>query len=439
MPSWIRSGGNGSEPDQVLSRVEALEAQLRDLEQRRAGLDARERDLGARERLLEEIRGRRLRELERVASLSEAQAREALVKEVEEEARRQAGLTLRRIEEEASLDAERRARGILAASMQRLAREETQQTLTHAVHLPNDEMKGRIIGREGRNIRALEALTGVDFVIDETPSTVVLSCFDGVRREIARLTLERLVADGRITPAKCEEIHLQAKAEIEGLLVEEAERAMLEVKVNGLHPELVGLLGRLRYRASYGQNVLEHLVESSHLAGMIAAELGASVEVARRAALLHDVGKAVSHEVDGPHALVGARLARRCGEPEAVAHAIEAHHDDVAPRTVEAVIVQVADAISGARPGARGVAVEQYVSHLRDLEELACRQVGVEKAYAMRAGREIRVMVDPGRVDDEGAALISHEIATAVEREMEYPGRIKITVIRESRSTTFAS
>jgi ribonucrease Y len=439
LPSWIWSGGNGSEPDQVLSRVEALEAQLRDLEQRRTGLDARERDLDARERLLEEVRGRRLRELERVASLSEAQAREALVKEVEEEARRQAGLALRRIEEETSLDAERRARGILAASMQRLAREEARQTLTHAVHLPNDEMKGRVIGREGRNIRALEALTGVDFVIDETPSTVVLSCFDGVRREIARLTLERLVADGRITPAKCEETYLQAKAEIESLLVEEAERAAREVKVSGLHPELLGLLGRLRYRASYGQNVLEHLVESSHLAGMIAAELGASVEVARRGALLHDVGKAVSHEVDGPHALVGARLARRCGEPEGVVHTIEAHHDDVAPRTVEAVIVQLADAISGARPGARDIAVEQYVSHLRDLEALASRQVGVEKAYAIRAGREIRVMVDPGRVDDEGAALISHEIATAVEREMEYPGRIKITVIRESRSTSFAS
>jgi ribonucrease Y len=440
LPSWIWSGGNGSAPDGVvLGRVEALDSQLRDLERRRAALDARERDLDERGRVLEEVGRRRVRELERVASLSAAEARDALAGQIEADARRQAALSLRRIEEETGLDAERRARGILAAAMQRLARREAQQALTDAVQLPNDDMKGRVIGREGRNIRALEKLTGVDFVIDETPSTVVLSSFDGVRREIARLTLERLVADGRITPAKCEEVYLQAKTEMERLALEEAERAMLEAKVSGLHPELVGLLGRLRYRASYGQNVLEHLVESSHLAGLIAAELGASVEVSRRAALLHDVGKAVSHEVDGPHALVGARLARRCEEAEPVAHAIEAHHDDVAPRSVEAVIVQVADAISGARPGARGAAVEQYVSHLRDLEAIARGQAGVEKAYAIRAGREIRVMVDPGQVDDEGAALISHEIATAVEREMEYPGRIKITVIRESRSTSFAS
>jgi ribonuclease Y len=299
-------------------------------------------------------------------------------------------------------------------------------------------MKGRIIGRDGRNIRALENLTGVDFIIDETPSAVLLSSFDGVRREIARLTLEKLIADGRIHPARCEEAYEQSKAEIEDRVVEEAERALLEARVTGVHPELVRLLGRLKFRTSYGQNVLDHLVECSHLAALMATELGASAEVARRGALLHDLGKAVSHEVEGPHAIVGARLARRYEEPEAVAHAIESHHNEVEPRTVEAVIVQAADALSGARPGARGESLEQYVSRLRDLEEVAQRHAGVEKVYAMQAGREIRVMVDPGEVDDETAALISHEIATAVEREMEYPGRIKITVIRESRATSYA-
>jgi len=371
-----------------------------------------------------------LRELER--------PRQVLVKEVEEEARQQAGLTLQRVEEETKLEAERRARGILAVAMQRLSAAQATQATTRLVQLPSDEMKGRIIGRDGRNIRALENLTGVDFIIDETPSAVLLSSFDGVRREIARLTLEKLIADGRIHPARCEEFYEQSKAEIDDRIVEEAEKALLEARVTGVHPELVRLLGRLKFRTSYGQNVLEHLVECAHLASLMAGELGASSEIARRAALLHDLGKAVSHDVDGTHAIVGARLARRYDEPEAVAHAIEAHHNEVEPRTVEAVLVQAADALSGARPGVRGESLEQYVSRLRDLEEIAQRQSGVEKVYAMQAGREIRVMVDPGAVDDEAAALISHEIATAVEREMEYPGRIKITVIRESRATTFA-
>jgi ribonuclease Y len=299
-------------------------------------------------------------------------------------------------------------------------------------------MKGRIIGRDGRNIRTLESLTGVDFIIDETPSAVVLSSFDGVRREIARLTLEKLIADGRIHPSRCEEAYEQACSEVEDRVVAEAEHAMLEAGVTGVHPEIVRLLGRLRFRTSYGQNVLDHLVECAHLASLMAQELGASAEVARRGALMHDIGKAVSHEVDGAHAEVGARLARRYEEPEAVAHAIEAHHNEVEPRTVEAVIVQAADALSGARPGARGESLERYVTRLRDLEEIACRNDGVRKVYAMQAGREIRVMVDPGKVDDEAATLISHEIAAAVEREMEFAGRIKITVIRELRSTSFA-
>jgi ribonucrease Y len=424
--------------EQALRRLESAETQLRELERRRVLLDDREADLERSEKEMKAAKARQLQELERIGSLNAAQAQQMILREVEEEARHQAGLTLQRIEEEAKLEAERRARGILAVAMQRLAGTEAGKGTTKLVHLPNDEMKGRIIGRDGRNIRALEGLTGVDFIIDETPSAVVLSSFDGMRREIARLTLEKLIADGRIHPASCEEAYEQSKAEIAGCVGEEAERALLETKVTGLSPELVNLLGQLRFRTSYGQNALDHLIECSHLAALMATELGASVEIARRAALLHDIGKAVSHEVEGTHAAIGAQLVRRHGEPEAVAHAIEAHHGEVEPRTVEAVIVQAADALSGARPGARGASLESYVSRLRDLEKVAQRHSGVEKVYAMQAGREVRVMVDPGEIDDERAALISHEIATAIEREMEYPGQVKITVIRESRSTTYA-
>jgi ribonuclease Y len=438
LPSWTSSRGNGSGPDLVLDRLEALDAQLNELERRRALLDARERDIGRRAAELEEGESLQLAELERISSLGAAEARQALLDEVEKDARRQAGLDLRRIEEETRLEAEHRARGILATATQRLAGPHAVKTTTQLVHLPNDEMKGRIIGRDGRNINALEQLTGVDIIIDDTPSAVRISSFDGMRREVARLSLERLIADGRIHPARCEEAFEQATREIEDRIVEEGERATLDAKVNGLHPELIDLLGKLQFRTSYGQNVLTHLVESSYLAALIALELGAAGDIARRAALLHDIGKAVDQEVEGTHAQVGARLARRHGESEAVAHAIEAHHDEVAPRTVEAVVVQAADALSGARPGARGDTLESYVTRLHDLEELASRHAGVERVYAMQAGREMRVMVDPGEVDDERAALISHEIATAIEREISYPGRIKITVIRESRATNYA-
>ena len=438
LPSWTTSRGNGSEPDRVLDRLEALDAQLNELERRRVSLDARERDLDARAAVLREGESIQRAELERVASLSAAEARRALLVEVESDARRQAGLALRRIDEETRLEAEHRARGILATATQRLAGTHAARTTTQLVHLPNDEMKGRIIGRDGRNIQALEQLTGVDIIVDDAPSTVRISSFDGMRREVARLTLERLIADGRIHPARCEEAFEQAEGEIEDQIVEEGERAALDAKVNGLHPQLIDLLGRLQFRTSYGQNVLTHLVECSFLAGLIALELGGAADIARRAALLHDIGKAADQEAEGTHAQVGARLARRYGESEAVIHAIEAHHDEVEPQTVEAVIVQAADALSGARPGARGDTLEGYVARLRDLEALATRHAGVEKVYAMQAGREMRVMVDPGEVDDERAALISHEIATAIEREITYPGRIKITVIRESRATNYA-
>jgi ribonuclease Y len=342
------------------------------------------------------------------------------------------------VEEEARRDATRRSRNILSACMQRLAAGHAAETTVSLVPLPSDDMKGRIIGREGRNIRALENITGVDLIIDETPSAVVLSSFDPVRREIARLTLEKLIADGRIHPARIEEAFYQAKTEIDNHIMEQGEQALFEANVHALHPELVKLLGRLKFRTSYGQNVLAHSIEVSRLAAMIADELGASAKTARRAALLHDLGKAVTHELEGPHALVAGELARRYGESEAVAHAMEAHHNEVEMQTVEAVIVQTADALSGARPGARGESLDQYVKRLRNLEEIAARHAGVDKVYAVQAGREIRVMVSPGALDDDGATLLSHDIARQIEREVEYPGQIKVTVIRESRSVDYA-
>jgi ribonucrease Y len=329
-------------------------------------------------------------------------------------------------------------RNILSVCMQRMAAGHASETTVSVVHLSADDMKGRIIGREGRNIRALENLTGVDFIIDDTPGAVVLSGFDGVRREIARLTLEKLLQDGRIHPARIEEMYYQAKSELESHIVELGEQGVFEAGVQGVHPELVKLLGKLRFRTSYGQNVLAHSIEVSQLAAMMAAELGAGPKTARRAALLHDIGKAVTHEIEGPHALVAGELARKYGESEAVAHAMEAHHNEVEPQTIEAVIVQAADALSGARPGARGESLEQYVKRLRDLEEIATRHKGVDKVYAMQAGREIRVMVAPGDIDDDAATVLSYEIAREIEKQLEYPGQIKVTVIRESRAVEYA-
>jgi ribonuclease Y len=425
--------------ERALREAESLGVQRADVDRRLQALEDRERNIEQQSEELKRAKRVQRRELERISGLSAGQAKQILVADIEQEARHQAALRLQEIERETRHEAERRARSILSVAMQRLAAPHAGDNTTRLVELPSDEMKGRIIGRDGRNIRALEKLTGVDVIIDETPSAVVLSSFDGVRREIARITLERLLADGRIHPALIEETYEQAKAQLDERIVEEGERAMLEARVHGLDPELVKLLGKLKFRTSYGQNVLDHLIECSELAGLIAAELGASVETARRAALLHDIGKAVSHEIEGPHAQVGARIAQRHGEPEAVTHAMEAHHNEVEPRTVEAVIVQTADSLSGARPGARGDSLEDYVERLRELEEIAMRPAGVERVYAMRAGREIRVIVDPGKVDDERAALISHDIAAAIERELEYPGQVKITVIRESRATAYAS
>jgi ribonuclease Y len=412
---------------------------------REAGLARRETELARREAELEKEREAALgarqeleRSLERVSGVSAARAKQMLLKELEDQTRHDAARLIRQIEEETKRDAERRVRNILSVCMQRLAAGHAAETTVSVVQLSTDDMKGRIIGREGRNIRALENLTGVDFIIDDTPGAVVLSGFDGVRREIARVTLEKLLQDGRIHPARIEEMYYQAKSELEGHIVELGEQSVFDAGVQGLDPELIKLLGRLRFRTSYGQNVLAHSVEVARLAAMMAEELGASAKTARRAALLHDIGKSVTHEVEGPHALVGGELARKHGESEAVAHAMEAHHNEVEPQTIEAVIVQAADALSGARPGARGESLEQYVKRLRDLEQIATRHKGVDKVYAMQAGREIRVMVAPGAIDDDAATILSYEIAREIEKELEYPGQIKVTVIRESRAVEYA-
>ncbi len=408
------------------------------LARREEAVAQREAELRHERTGLAESRGEVLRELERISGIPAARAKQLLLKEVEDQARHDAARRLRQIEEETKREAERRVRNILSVCMQRLAAGHAAETTVSVVQLSTDDMKGRIIGREGRNIRALENLTGVDFIIDDTPGAVVLSGFDGVRREIARMTLEKLLQDGRIHPARIEEMYYQAKSELETHIIELGEEGVFEAGVQSLHPELVKLLGRLRFRTSYGQNVLAHSIEVSRLATMMAQELGAGATTARRAALLHDIGKAVTHEIEGPHALVGGELARKYGESESVAHAMEAHHNEVEPQTIEAVVVQAADALSGARPGARGESLEQYVKRLRDLEQIATRHRGVDKVYAMQAGREIRVMVAPGDVDDDEATLLSHEIAREIEKELEYPGQIKVTVIRESRAVEYA-
>ena len=424
--------------ERLRAKEASLELQTHELDERDRSLEDRRRNLDHTREELKTEKSRQLRELERVSGLSAGQAKQIMMHELEDDLRHESARIIRQVEEETRQDADRRARSILAAVMQRVASSHAVETTVSVVELKSDELKGRIIGREGRNIRSLETLTGIDFIIDDTPGAVLLSGFDGVRREIARLTLERLLTDGRIHPARIEEAFHQAKSEIDQHVVEVGEQAVFEANVGSLHPELVKLLGRLKFRTSYGQNVLHHSIECARLAGMLAAELGADPRVAARAALLHDIGKAVSHETDGPHALVGGELARRYKESEGVAHAMEAHHNEVELQTVEAVIVQIVDALSGARPGARGESLEQYVKRLHELEAIACRHTGVDKVYAMQAGREIRVIVHPEEIDDDAATLLSHQIARDVEKELEYPGQIKVTVIRESRSTDYA-
>jgi len=347
-------------------------------------------------------------------------------------------LIVRDLESQAREEADRRARKIVSIAMQRVASELTTESTVTTVTLPSEDMKGRIIGREGRNIRAFESATGTNLIIDDAPEAVVLSCFDPIRRESARLTLEKLVSDGRIQPARIEDLHEKSKAEVERAIQEGGEWAVLETGITDMHPELVRVLGRLKFRTSYGQNVLRHVVEASHIAGMIAAELGTDVALAKRCTLLHDIGKAVTHEIEGSHAIIGAEIARRLKESPEVCHAIEAHHNEVEPRTVEAVITQTADAISGARPGARRETLETYVKRLERLEEIAMEFEGVDKVYAMQAGREVRVMVKPDHVDDLQAEVIARDIAKKVEEELQYPGQIRIMTIRETRSSSYA-
>ncbi|MFC5909035.1 ribonuclease Y [Streptacidiphilus monticola] len=376
--------------------------------------------------------------LERVAGLTVAEARSQLQREIEQQAKRDAVLTVREIERRARSEGEQRAREIVASAVQRVAVEQTTDSVTTSLSLAGEELKGRIIGREGRNIRSFEQVTGVNLIVDDTPGQVLLSCFDPVRREVARLSLTELLADGRIHPLRIEEVVERTQEKVEQLCLRAAEEAVAEAGLDEMHPELLRLLGRLKYRTSYGQNVLGHLLESAHIAGMMAAELRIDPQLVRRATLLHDIGKAVTHEVEGSHARIGADLARRYGESEDVVHAVAAHHGEIEPRTVEAVLTQAADACSGGRPGARRESAEVYARRMEGLERIARRYEGVHKVYAMQAGREVRVMVLPEVVDDLQAQVIAHDIAKRVEDELTYPGRIRITVIRESRATEYA-
>ncbi|MEV0394007.1 ribonuclease Y [Polymorphospora rubra] len=418
--------------------VDRLTERERRLAAADAELVAREAALATREAALTEAEERQRRELERIAGLTAEVARTELVDAIEGQAKREAALLVRDIEADARSTAEQRARHIVVDAIQRVASDQTAESVVSVLHLPGDEMKGRIIGREGRNIRAFESVTGVNLIIDDTPEAVLLSCFDPVRREIGRLTLEKLVLDGRIHPHRIEEVFDTAKHEVERLCQRAAEDALVEVGITEMHPELVTLLGRLRYRTSYGQNVLKHLVETAHIAGVMAAELRLDIPTIKRCAFLHDIGKALTHEVEGSHALIGADVARKYGESEEVVHAIEAHHNEVLPQTIEAVLTQASDACSGGRPGARRESLESYVKRLERIEEIAGGKSGVEKVFAMQAGREIRVMVKPDDIDDIGAAVLARDVAKQIEEELTYPGQIRVTVVRESRVTEIA-
>jgi ribonuclease Y len=425
--------------ERVIAKEDDIDRKLTELTRREQGVADREIHLRQLQEDMKELKDRERSELERIAHMTTGEARAKILEQSEEQVRHELAGRVRQLEEEAQTEAKRRARNLVADALQRVAASAAAETTVTLVELPSDDMKGRIIGREGRNIRALEHLTGVDFIIDDTPNAVVLSSFDGIRREIARMTLLKLIEDGRIHPTRIEEMYYLSKAELDEHVRQAGEQAVFEANCGELNDELIKILGRLRYRTSYGQNVLKHTLEVVQLAGIMAAELEASVKTAKRAALLHDLGKAMTHEVEGSHAQISTQLARRYGESPAVCHAIEAHHYEVQPQTVEAVLLIAADAISASRPGARGESLEHYVKRLEALEELAASHPGVEKVYALQAGREIRVLVKPQEIDDDGAILLSHEIARQIEDHLEYPGQIKVTVIRESRAVDVAS
>ncbi|MGB9378099.1 MAG: ribonuclease Y, partial [Mycobacteriales bacterium] len=422
----------------LAEREERLDAELERLATRETELVRLEEALARRSEQLDGLEDERRLELERLAGLSAEAARAELVRAIETAAKREAALLVRDIEAEARDNGEQRARDIVVGAIQRVASEQTAESVVSVLHLPSDDMKGRIIGREGRNIRAFEQVTGVNLIIDDTPEAVLLSCFDPVRREVGRITLEKLVLDGRIHPHRIEEVHERSKDEVEALCLRAGEDALVEVGITDLHPDLMRHLGHLRYRTSYGQNVLKHLIETAHIAGLMAAELHMNPQVVKRAAFLHDIGKALTHESEGSHALVGAELARKCGESEDVIHAIEAHHNEVAPATIEAVLTQASDSCSGGRPGARRESLETYVKRLERIEEICSGKPGVDRVFAMQAGREVRVMVQPDAIDDLAAQILARDVAKQIEEELTYPGQIRVTVVRESRATEVA-
>ena len=422
----------------VLSKEEALDKKSEALEKKESKLNAKDADLDRLKKELETIKNSHLRELEKISGLTSEQAKEYLLKSVEEDVKHEAAVLVKELENKAKEEADKKAKDYVVTAIQRCAADHVAETTISVVQLPNEEMKGRIIGREGRNIRTLETLTGVNLIIDDTPEAVVLSAFDGVRREVARIALEKLIVDGRIHPARIEEMVEKAQRDVESMIREEGEAATLEVGVHGIHPELIRLLGRMKFRTSYGQNALKHSIEVAHLSGLLAGEIGADVRLAKRAGLLHDIGKSVDQEMEGTHVQIGADLCRKYKESGIVINAVEAHHGDVEPESLIACIVQAADTISAARPGARRETLDTYTNRLKQLEDISNSFKGVEKSFAIQAGREVRVMVIPEKVSDDDMILLARDIAKQVEDELKYPGQIKVNVIRESRVTDYA-
>ena len=422
----------------VLSKEEALEKKADAIEKREAGFTAKEEQLRQREAKVEELSKQRVQELERISGLTSEQAKEYLLKTVEEDVKHDTAKMIKEMEAQAKEDADKKAKEYVVTAIQRCAADHVAETTISVVQLPSDEMKGRIIGREGRNIRTLETMTGVELIIDDTPEAVVLSGFDPIRREVARIALEKLIVDGRIHPARIEEMVEKAQKEVDAMIREEGEAAALEVGVHGIHPELIKLLGRMKFRTSYGQNALKHSIEVAQLAGLLAGEIGLDVRIAKRAGLLHDIGKSIDHDVEGSHIQIGVDLCRKYKESATVINAVEAHHGDVEPETLIACVVQAADTISAARPGARRETLETYTNRLKQLEEITNQFKGVDKSFAIQAGREIRVMVVPEQVSDADMVLMARDIAKQIEYELEYPGQIKVNVIRESRVTDYA-
>ena len=422
----------------VLSKEEALDKRSDAMEKREAGFTAKEEQLKAREAKVDELSRQRVQELERISGLTSEQAKEYLLKTVEEDVKHDTAKMIKELEAQAKEEADKKAKEYVVTAIQRCAADHVAETTISVVQLPSDEMKGRIIGREGRNIRTLETLTGVELIIDDTPEAVVLSGFDPIRREVARIALEKLIVDGRIHPARIEEMVEKAQKEVEAVIREEGEAAALEVGVHGIHPELIRLLGRMKFRTSYGQNALKHSIEVAQLSGLLAGEIGLDVRLAKRAGLLHDIGKSIDHDVEGSHIQIGVELCRKYKESPTVINAVEAHHGDVEPESLIACIVQAADTISAARPGARRETIETYTNRLKQLEDISNQFKGVEKSFAIQAGREIRIMVVPEQVSDADMVLLARDISKQIEYELEYPGQIKVNVIRESRVTDYA-